>query len=148
ASASSAAVRAARVPPADEASQDPSFAAFRGELIDAVRRRDSRFVLSIVDPRIDLGFDGSAGIGDFKRNWKPERNESNLWPVLERLLALGGTFEKSHGRREFCAPYVTTRFPAGFDEFGSAAITGRDVRVRARPDPGAPVVGTLSYDVV
>lgn len=148
ASASSAALRAARVLPVDEASKDPSFFAFRKQLIDAVHRRDSRFVLSIVDPRIDLGFDGSAGIGDFKRNWKPERKGSDLWPVLEQALALGGTFEKSHGRQEFCAPYVTTRFPAGFDEFESAAITGTDVRVRARPEAGAPVVDTLSYDVV
>jgi len=148
ASASSAALRVARVPPVDEASRNPSFPAFRKQLIDAVRRRDSRFVVGIIETHIDLGFDGSVGIGDFKRNWKPERKESHLWPVLEQLLALGGTFENSHGRQEFCAPYVTTRFPSGFDEFEWATVTGVNVRVRARTEAGAPVVDALSYDVV
>jgi hypothetical protein len=148
ATATVAAPRAARFLPVDEAGKDPSFVAFRNQLRDAVRRRDSRSVMSVVDPKIEMGFDGNAGIGDFKRIWKPERKESDLWPVLDQVLAMGGTFEKSNGRLEFCAPYVASRFPAGFDEFESGAITGKDVRVYARPQAGAAVAGTLSYDVV
>ena len=148
ASAAVAAPHAVRLLPVDGAGKDTSFAAFRKELREAVRRRDSPFVMSVVDPKIEMGFDGNAGIKDFKKVWKPERKESDLWPVLDQILGMGGTFEKSNGRREFCAPYVTSRFPAGFDEFESGAITGKDVCLYARPQAGAPVLGTLSYDVV
>ena len=66
------------VKPVDEANMDASFAAFRGKLIAAAARRDSKYIMSILDPKIHLSFGGHAGIKDFKAMWKIETKNSEF----------------------------------------------------------------------
>jgi len=139
---------AEKLSPVDEGSREPTFAAFRRQLLAAVRRRDTRFVMSVVDPRIQNDFGGGAGIADFRRHWRldhPER--SPLWSTLDRILRLGGSFT-SRRRREFCAPYIFTKFPERLDGFSYQVITGKNVPVRQEPRSEAAVVTTLSYEIV
>ena len=56
------------VKPQDEAAKDPSFLAFRTKLIAAAERKDTAYLLSIVDRRIKNGFGGQDGIANFKRD--------------------------------------------------------------------------------
>ena len=138
--------QAGKLYPVDESGQDPSFAAFRKRLIAAVRRRDARFVRSILDPEIELSFGGLQGRKDFEEMWHPERRDSELWPVLDQLLKLGGAYDRRS--RTFTAPYVFTAFPDDMDAFEHSAIVGKGVNVRAQPSCCAAVIGTLSYDIV
>src|SRR5688572_14099050 len=67
------------VKPVDEAAQDASFLEFRTKLIEAAERKDAVFILSILDPKINLSFGGDAGIADFKRIWKINSKNSQFW---------------------------------------------------------------------
>lgn len=134
--------------PADKAAEDAAFLKFRQSLRAAVRRRDKEFVLSVLDPQIQLSFGGHKGIEDFKQMWKIDRPDSRLWSELETILSMGGSFTVVDGKRNFVAPYVTSLWPNDLDGFEYVAITGKDVRVRERPGLKEPVVATLSYDIV
>lgn len=136
--------------PIDEGPSDPDFAAFRARLLGAIERRDADFLLGSLHKDIKLSFGDWAGIETFKKLWKPESADSPVWRELRDMLVLGGTFGCGQLQKTvFIAPYVFCRFPGmRFEAFEYAAITGTNVRVRSEPSSKAPVIATLSYDVV
>jgi hypothetical protein len=144
ASAFSVGARSSKLHPVDEGPRDPSFARFRQKLLQAARRGDRRYIWSIVDPKIRWSFGDGGGIASFKQVWA-ERGPGVLEDELMRVLLLGGQFR---GRRTFWAPYVFTAWDESRDAFEYKAIIATNVRVRERPDQGAPVVATLTYDIV
>lgn len=137
-----------RLYPVDESARDPSFRVFRNRLLQAARERDAQFISSILDPEIRNNFGGNNGVEEFRNFWNIGRRDSRFWRELIAVLELGGTFEGSGINRYFAAPYVFTRFPENLDAFEYGAIIGRNVRARARPETTAPVVATLTYDIV
>jgi len=134
--------------PVDEGRNDASFNVFRERLLKALRERDKKHLLSVIDPQIKWSFGGDDGIREFRRHWKLDGGDSKLWGELIDVLSLGGTFSTSGGRKEFWAPYTFSKFPDDLAAFEYAAIVGKDVRVRARPSGDAPAVAMLSYDLV
>lgn len=141
--------------PIDEGSGDPSFQNFRNQLLVAVRNHDQDFIMGVLHPAIKNGYDTESGINEFRKRWKPEDPESSVWHVLSSILIGGGTFSERDGHREFCGPYVVSQWsnvvqqlPKGTDSLDYVAITGKDVVVRRQPKLTAPIVATLSYDVV
>lgn len=136
-----------QVLPVDEAKKDASFYSFREKLITAVKNRDTKFVLSILDKNIKNGFGGEDGIENFKKGWKIDSPDSNLWNELLTVLNNGGTFDKRR-RSSFYAPYLFTKFPADLDAFEYQAIFGNNVNLRSKPEINAPIVATLSYNIV
>jgi hypothetical protein len=119
---------------------------FRQKLLEAISRKDARFLLSIIDPNIQISFGGEEGIQAFRELWKPEDVNSEIWNTLAQLLRLGGTFGES--RNEFWAPYVFSRFPDDYGGFDFSAIIAKDVRVSSEPNDKAPMITSLSYDIV
>jgi hypothetical protein len=120
---------------------------FRNELLQAVDRHDSAWVLRILDPHIKNSFGGDGGIEEFKEMWKPERADSELWKELKAVLTHGGAFSEE----TFVAPYVFSSFPSDLppdDSFRYGAILEDNVPLRAKPDAGAPAIATLSYHIV
>ncbi len=139
----------AKVPPVDEAAQDPSFLAFRDTLMEAVRSRDGEHVLSILDERAHLSYGGDIGIDRFVEFWSPHDPSSPLWPELQFILGHGGVFVEKRQERQFCAPYVSFTWPPGFDAYdGFGAIVGADVPLHDSPSDKASVLRRLSYDLV
>jgi hypothetical protein len=134
--------------PVDEAEKDASFKAFRDKLIEAVKKRDAKYVLSVVDPNIKNGFGGNDGIANFRKQWKIPSPNSELWDELLFVLTNGGTFSQEGKSKIFLAPYVFSRFPDDLDAFEYSAIVGTNVRLRAKPNAEAPVVANLSYNIV
>ncbi len=130
--------------PVDEASAEPGFAAFRAELIKAVEKRDAGFVRAIVSPDIELSTE-DQGMEDFERIWSPDDPDSDLWGELGDILALGGSW---NNHRQFCAPYVASKWPARVNENDYLAVTARNVNLRTDCARTAPVVAVLSYDLV
>jgi hypothetical protein len=115
---------------ADEAAKDPSFAAYRDQLLAAVRARDTKAVEALSDPNIRTSFGGDQG---------PVNLEE-----LERVLPLGGTFREGM----FWAPYVYSAWPEAHDAFEHLAVIGDDVPLRESADANAPAIATLSRDIV
>ena len=138
------------VRPVDEASQDASFLAFRTTLVAAAERHDSKFILSILDPRIELSFGGHRGIKDFNELWEIEKPNSKFWGEFLPVIKNGGTFGRRNGKRTnvFFAPYTFTSFPNDLDGYEHSAIFGRNVNLRERPESNARVIEMLSYNVV
>jgi len=132
--------------PIDEAPKDPSFQAFRTRLIEAVKNRDAKFILSILDPKILNSFGGDGGVKEFKEMWTPDNPNSELWDILIGVLSMGGSFNLKN-KNEFCAPYVYSQFPE-LDAFDHSVIIGEQIRVREQPGLTSPAVATLSYDIV
>ena len=138
----------AKLYPVDEAAKDPSLVAFRYKLIQAAKTRDLNFVLSVLDPKIKNSFGGNDGIEGFKRIWEPAKPETGLWLTLLKVLSMGGSFYRHNPEWGFAAPYVHSRWPSDFDPYDYAAITGRNVNIRAAPNASAPVLARLSCDIV
>lgn len=141
--------------PVDEGFNDASFEKFRNRLLAAAKRRDTQFILSVLDEQVRLGGGGHRGVADFREQWRPEQKNSRLWQELTDILSLGGSFETSQGETRFCAPYVTSRwryiveeFPDHSDAYTYAAVVKKNVKVRSKPSADAPVLTTLSFNVV
>ncbi len=128
------------VPPVDEGAANPSFAAFRSELIAIVEARDLARLEPILHPDIRISFGTGGGradaVAEFQAN--PER-----WDKLGELLALGGKFEEPS---RFVAPYT---FHVEVDDpYSTAVVTAQNLNVRAQPSTTAPVLTQLSYETV
>ncbi|HET7436586.1 MAG TPA: SH3 domain-containing protein [Thermoanaerobaculia bacterium] len=120
--------------PADEAAQDPSFAAYRARLIDAVQRKDETTLRTMISPDIRTTFGAANGIANFEANWTE----------LAEVLRLGGTMRDGM----FWAPYVYSRWPDEIDAFEHVAAIGDSVPVRQQPNATAPIVTTLHWSIV
>ena len=134
--------------PVDEAAQDPTFAAFRARLRDAVRRHDSSYLLSILHPNIRTDFGGGGGIEDFKKKWTPENPNAKIWTVLDDILRLGGSFRQfSADQKSFCAPYVFSEYPDdGPDPYAALVVIEPDTLLLDKPS-GKPIA-RLDADIV
>lgn len=132
----------------DEAGKDKSFSIFRQKLLDAVKKRDAKFVLSILDPEIKNSFGGSNGIAEFKETWKINNRNSPFWEEMNAVLTNGGSF-MDESRQMFSAPYLFKQpFPENVDTFEYAAIFGKNVKLYKQPKSNSTVVATLSFNVV
>ena len=135
------------VKPVDEAGKDASFLAFRTRLIEAVKRRDARYVLSVLDRKIANSFDDDSGIEEFREQWKIDRSDSQFWDAFVPVITNGGVFVDEDGK-VFMAPYSFRMFPDDLDAFDYSVIFGSNVNLRSAADANSPVVASLSYNIV
>lgn len=131
--------------PVDDGPQDHDFLTFRAGLRQTVERRDTSSLLEVVHPGIRNSFGDDDGIDAFRRRWRPDEPDSELWQELGSVLALGGTFDTPD---VFVAPYVFSRWPREFDAFAHVVLVGADVRLRTAPDSQARVSAVLSYAIL
>lgn len=129
--------------PVDEA--DASFRAFRAQLLAALARQDTAFLLSVLAPEIKNTFGGMDSIRGFRELWRIDRPaQSAVWSKLTRVLQMGGDLQEDR----FIAPYVFAFWPQSLDAFEHVAVTTADAHVRAAPDSGAAVSGTASHSIL
>jgi hypothetical protein len=57
-------------------------------------------------------------------------SDSPIWPVLAKVLALGGTFRGDGPANSFSAPYIYSSWPESVDPFENVTAVGRDVALR------------------
>ena len=138
-----------KLEPVDEAQRDLTWAIFKNRLLDAVMRRDRKFVLSILDRNVRVGVDGAGGVAEFSKQWFLDAEDSPLWRDLPTALFLGAAYVK-HGRgpRELCSPYLLAQWPRGMDPHAYGAIISKDALVKSAPSIASPTLVTLSYDIV
>jgi len=136
------------VQPVDEAKKDASFLAFRTKLLAAAKKRDAKYVLSIVDQNIMNSFGGDGGIEEFRKTWKINSPNSEFWSELLKVMTNGGTFSEEDGSKMFSAPYTFDGFPEDLDVFDYSSIFGNNVNLRVKPDLSSKTVTQLSYNIV
>src|SRR5689334_20012540 len=140
-----------KFPPKDESGKTPELSKFVKELKEIIKNKDSQKLLTILHPEIKFDFDEGTGIEKFKKNWKPEDKNSSLWPIMNKIVGLGGVFSKDQKETfyAFVFPYVNTvDLENGDDYFRTLVITSKDVHVREKADVNSKLVGQLTYDIV
>ena len=136
-----------RLPPVDQCAADPSFVAFRNDLLAAIARRDRAFVLATITDNIEVDFGGGAGRADFAQTWQLDRPETSpLWDELGRALSLGCAH---NGPGDFYAPSMFVAGEEVFEDPFTAAVAIRPgAELRSGPDAASSVVATLDWDVL
>lgn len=134
----------------DEGKTDASFLAFRTKLIAAAKRRDVKYVLSILDKEIQNSRNGTDGIEEFKSDWKIESADSSFWDEFSPVITNGGKFSKTAGAPNdfFIAPFIVDNFPDDLNGTDYSVIFGSNVSLRSKPETNARSVGKLSYNIV
>lgn len=136
-----------RLAPVDEAGGDASWARFRLRLVDALLKRDQKFVLSILERNV-RNISNVEGAAEFRKLWEPQSAESPLWTELARLLQLGSAQIKQDKTSEVCAPYVYYRWPEEAPASANAAVIAKEALLKAKPSMSAATLQVLSYDLV
>lgn len=131
--------------PVDEAKKDSSFVAFRQKLIEAVKKRDQKFIIGILDRNIRNNFGGDGGIDEFKEIWKIDSPKSAFWDEMLTIITNGGVF---FDKSTFIAPFSTENFPRDLDAFEHQIIFGNNVNLRFEPKSSSKLIAQLSYNVV
>lgn len=139
-----------KYPPRDESDKEPQLKTFVIELKEIIRTKDDRRLLPLLHPKIKLDFDEGFGVEKFNIEWTPEDKNSRLWPLLERIVNMGGVFpRRPEPFYNFVFPYVNQVELEDSDQhFNTLVVTGKDVNVREKPDATSNVVGQLTHDVV
>jgi hypothetical protein len=135
--------------PIDNAEQNPDFKKFRDRLIDAVKKKDVKFLLGHTDENIKFSFgDPGGGIKNFIEEWKLKKNpeKSKIWHELGEVLRFGGDFDDE--KTSFVAPIFFAKWPSIFDPFEYCVIAGEKVNVRLEPSSKSNIVKTLNYDII
>jgi hypothetical protein len=131
--------------PVDDASKDPSLAAFRDTLLDIARRRDSAALSARLAPTIRFSFgDSRGGPAGFFAHWKKYQSMDKLWTTLADVLEHGGRMRDSVS---FMAPWTFTALPDSLDAFEYLVVRDSNVVVQARASSDS-AIGTLSFDIV
>lgn len=135
-----------RLAPVDQSHTDPSFAAFRTQLLQIIARRDSRALLAVATPDIKLSFGGDEGTEDMRRFWNLDQpRQSRIWNVLETLLRLGCVRDPNG---DFTAPYSFALWPNAFDAYEHAVAVHPAAPLHERPERTSAVLKTLDYEIV
>ena len=148
AAAMGAAAQDLKLLPVNEATNDATWLRFKSHLLDALTKRDQKFVLGIVDARI-RNISEKNGIAEFRKLWEPQSADSPLWVELPKILFLGGVFVKREkGPTEFCAPYVYYKWPDNAPAEADGAVIAREALLKTEPSIAAQTLQTLSYNMV
>lgn len=132
------AVNGPKLRPADEWGRDPALAAYRKQLLDALRRGDIEAVVALSDPKIRVDFSDGGSSADFPKLLEEKRFRD----ALAATLSLGGTFLREDA---FWAPYVYSKWPEDRDAFAWWVVVGENVPLR---DASGKTIALLSHDIV
>ncbi len=132
--------------PVDEGQLSPDFERFRAELLRAIYRKDVDFIEQLLAEDIKIGLGDDSGKAAFAKKWTPRDPDTRFWQSLQKILLLGGTFDRQN-KNGFMAPYLPATWP-DLDASKYAVVTGKEVKARKRPSLEGAVVGVLTYDVV
>jgi hypothetical protein len=122
-----------------------SFRRFRTDLLGALARRDTAFLMSTLAPEIRNNFGDNGGIREFERQWRTGNPDSPLWGVLIRVLELGGRLEHD---TLFSAPYVYAFWPDSVDAFSHVAVIDSAALVRSDRSDRAAAIGTVNRAIL
>ena len=78
--------------PRDESGKDGTLKVFTDTLKAIVIRKDANALYNIIDLKIINGFGDDGGLAKFKAMWKPNQKKSDLWPLLAKIINMGGVF--------------------------------------------------------
>lgn len=131
---------------ADEAAKDPSFLAYRKELLAAVRRRDLTALSAALDPQIHYSFGiEKPGREGFYAAWKVKKGDPSLWKEMEEVLVHGGAFGNNG---EFVAPWIYARWPEQYDSLDYVAVLAPKATIYSKPGGKGKVLAVVGHTML
>ncbi len=128
----------------DTVSQD--FEVFRGLLKEAVSKKNSRFLFSIIPRDIRFTFGPQDSWSDFLKEYDSLKATSKIWEILAKLLVMPAYETKN----QVCIPAIecNNQWPDDLDsmDFGSVKID--KAVLRNKPDLKADSVAVLKKGLV
>ncbi len=136
-----------RLVPVDESRKDRSLVKFKNDVLKAIDKKDTSFIISVLDTNILNSFGGNGGIQELRQMWQIENPNSSLWVELKKVFSMGGTFFGVHNHM-FVLPYIFGNWPEDYDPFGYVAVIKKNIYLRDSPTVKSKVIKKLSYDIL
>lgn len=136
-----------RLYPVDDTGRDSSFRSFVKRLRSAVDARNTAALRKLTDEEevVTGPEDSDTGWAKFADAWRPDDENSPLWPALSDLLSLG--FVREHPSL-YLSPYLVWRFPRELNRLTHLVVIREKAALRTAPAARAPIAATLSFDIV
>lgn len=133
------------LPPKNECRGDKQFGPISSKIVAAAQQRNTKALMALLAPDVQIDFGGSKGKQAFARLWHIDRGaKAPLWDELDAMIRLGCAVEKNWA----AFPYLFARAPETDDPFSQYLVTGRSVAMRASPHVRSRKIATLNWDVV
>lgn len=135
--------------PVNDVPTDSSFNTFYYDLISAIQKKDSEFIIKILSDDVVYSFgadhERKSATDGFVKHYDI-KNEKTLkfWNDLEDAMKLGCT----KTNETFVCPYVYSKWPVNFDSFSYIATTKEKATVRDKPESSAKVVRLASFEIL
>lgn len=95
----------------DEGVHDTSFVSFRKALLDAIRRKDSTYIVSRLTSDVQIGFGpDDIGVDAFVKRWL-QGPKTEFWAISERALMLGCWKGENGANSYFACPFFYSKIP-------------------------------------
>lgn len=135
-------VRGPKLIPLFEWDKDTTLTAFRGQMIELIRTRDTKRLFDHVDPNVRISFGPGTGIAAFTRAWTIEPHWEELFAMF--FMAGGVLRDNDH----FETPPIHAQWPEQLDPHSFAVVMSRNTPLRESKDPKSQAIATLSFDIV
>lgn len=142
-----------KLPFVDEGGKDPTWIAFRNNLLALLKRGDRGALLNAIDRNIVNGLEVPRGVTEFRKLWELDTKNDRVLRDLSASLNLGSAWHqqdpKNKATRVLCAPYVPIKWPLDdVDPYDSGAIVVKEALVKGKPSHASETLGTLSFDII
>lgn len=134
-----------RFAPSESATRDPEFLAFVAGIREMSARKDAKSLLALMGPVFRVDFDFGKGPAAFTKRWKPRDPASELWGVLDRMLAIPA---KRYDDTMYVVPYVYGGFPIELDPLAHVVIVKEDTVIREQADAASKELGRHSHVIL
>jgi hypothetical protein len=135
-------VQGPKLRPVYEWEKDNTLNAFRGQMIELIRTRDTKRLFDHVDPNVHISFGPGSGIEAFQRAWYVEPHWEEIYAIF---FMGGGVLLDSH---HFETPSLRATWPEKLDPLSFAVVMSRNTLLYERNDPKSQAIATLSFDIV
>jgi len=136
-----------KVIPIDQSSKDISLIKFKNEIFNAIEKKDTNFLVSILDTNILNSFGGNGGIQEFWDMWQMEDPKTSFWKELKKVFTMGGTFIDNN-KNMFAMPYLFGIWPEDYDPFSFVAAINKDVEIHENPSKKSKIIKKINYEIL
>jgi hypothetical protein len=134
-----------RLPPPGGQPADAALSLFLDRMREIVASRNTAALTALMAPEFRVEFDVGKGPQVFRSHWRPDAENSPVWAVLGKALAVQGDF---YLPSLFCIPYVYKSFPMDLDPLAHVVAVGEGATLRDRPAPDGAAVGKIRYSII
>lgn len=135
----------------DEAKTDDDFFKFLQKLRQAVKRRDAKFIRTLVNPETRFSF----GDGSTLENLDINNPKAPFWLHLQKAIAIGCSKHETNSPQTSTSdnniwncPPLKFHQSKVIGDFEQVFIVGEQIKVRREPNDRGRIIGIISYEIV